>query len=69
MIHHSPNLEQQIPFDPDFDEADHVEMIVSNDNSRFGLTSKQAFVVGLISSMLTLGTIGFIILLVMLFYS
>ena len=24
MIHHSPNLEQQIPFDPDFDEADHL---------------------------------------------
>ena len=69
MIHHSSNSEQQIPFDSDFDEADHAEIVESGANSGSVLSSKQAFAAGLISAVLTIGTIGFIILVVRLVYS
>ena len=69
MIHHSSNSEQQTPFDPDFDKADHAEISETGNDSGFGLSSRQAFVAGLISAVLTIGTIGFIILVVRLVYS
>ena len=58
--------EQQVPFDADFDEADHADIVETNSNDRLGLSSKQAFAAGLISAVLTIGTIGFIILLVLI---
>ena len=63
------SLEQQIPFDQDFDDADQTDVSNSNINSEFSLSSKQAFAAGLISAVLTIGTIGFIILILRLVYS
>ena len=65
----TPNLEQQIPFDSDFDGADHAELMAVPPSTSLGLSSGQAFIAGLISAVLVIGTIGFIILLVNLFYS
>lgn len=65
----------QIPFDPDFDEIDrelaeaNLDTIESIDDNRRGLSPKQAFVAGLISSVLAMGTIGFVILVVKISYS
>ena len=58
--------EQQVPFDADFDEADHADIVETNNSVQPGLSSKQAFAAGLISAVLTIGTIGFIILLVLI---
>lgn len=67
------NPEQQIPFDPDFDETpdelEIIETVETAESEQYGLSPKQAFVAGLISAVLTIGTIGFIILLLKLFYS
>lgn len=65
----TPNLERQVPFDPDFDESpDELEIIETIETgSEYSVISpKQAFAAGLISSILALGTIGFIVVLVRL---
>lgn len=55
-----------IPYDPDFDTSR-----VSNSSSSImgGFTGRGAFVVGLVTAVLLVGTIGFFILLISFFSS